>query len=142
LKKHLLCFIIILVRVCGPKTCGDCKTRCFTLFLPTLLWIIYINSNICFWKLHLFLNKEPRIHRINMNLHENNLVNFVIFNQLFIQYKYLAKTLIIIVFNLQIKDYNICECSRCIKKSSFITKKTRNKLNFDYVISKIQFEFV
>lgn len=43
LKKHLLWLIILFVKVCEPKICGDYKIRWPTPFLSILLWMIYIN---------------------------------------------------------------------------------------------------
>jgi hypothetical protein len=34
LKKHLLHLIILFVKVCGPKICGDCRTKRPTFFFP------------------------------------------------------------------------------------------------------------
>jgi uncharacterized membrane protein YozB (DUF420 family) len=125
------------------QPCGDCKTKWFTLFLPTLLWIIYINSIIIiFAGCVFFLTKNLGSKESHMSFHENALVNFVIFNQLFVQNKYLGQNINYYYFQFANNRLQHLWMFKIHKEIIIRNKKNPNKLNFDYVISKIQIELV
>jgi hypothetical protein len=77
-----------------------------------------------------------------MSIHENNLVNFVIFNQLFIQNKYLGQNNNNFFFQFANNRFQHLRMFKTHKENIIHNKKNPNKLNFDYAISKIQIELV
>ncbi len=102
LNKHLLHFIVFLIKVCGPKICDDCGIQQPTLFLPCCCeWFpstTIIFSITCIY----FFNKQLGMCKINMGLHGNVPIDFGILNQHFFQKKLWAKTLPTALFDLQI----------------------------------------